>query len=111
MSLISSDRFEFSFSSWYNEQRAVKEMRKSKESYKWCTDTGIVDDMTESFPLTSSGKPVCVFSLQIPIANFLISKWYVCMMYVCFRESVEWIYGPSDGWRFYWQITQRRNRW
>jgi len=43
----------------------VKEMQKSKESYNWCTDTGIVDDMTESFPLTSSGNQWSGFTDQV----------------------------------------------
>jgi hypothetical protein len=30
-------------------------MRKSKDAYKECTISGVIDDMTESFPFTSSG--------------------------------------------------------
>lgn len=33
----------------------VREIQKAKAAYQWCTDTGIVDDVSEEFPMTSSG--------------------------------------------------------
>ena len=33
----------------------VMGMQKAKDAYQWCTDTGIIDDISETFPLTSSG--------------------------------------------------------
>ena len=34
----------------------VRGLEKSKDFYRWCSESGVVDDMSESFPLTSSGK-------------------------------------------------------
>lgn len=43
----------------------VRGLQKSKASYEWCTDSGIIDDMTESFPLTSSGSQWRGFTDQV----------------------------------------------
>lgn len=32
-----------------------KRVQKSVDAYKLCTETGIIDDMSESFPMSSSG--------------------------------------------------------
>jgi len=33
----------------------VSQIEKGRNAYKWCTETGIIDDMSESLPRTSSG--------------------------------------------------------
>ena len=46
----------------------VRGVQKAKSAYQWCTDSGIIDDMTESFPLTSSGKMftnLCIFGGRV----------------------------------------------
>lgn len=40
-------------------------MRKSKASFKRCTESGVVDDMSETFPTTSSGTEWSAFSDQV----------------------------------------------
>lgn len=44
---------------------AVRKLEKTKEAYKWCTETGTIDDMTEPFPLTSSGSEWAGFTDQV----------------------------------------------
>lgn len=43
----------------------VRGMQKSKMAYEWCTDSGIIDDISESFPLTSSGSEWSGFTDQV----------------------------------------------
>ncbi len=40
-------------------------MEKSRSAYKWCTDTGIIDEITEPFPITSSGSEWAGFTDQV----------------------------------------------
>jgi len=40
-------------------------MTKSKEAFRCCTDTGVVDDMAEDFPFTSSGTRWSGFTDQV----------------------------------------------
>ena len=58
----------------------LKKMTKSKAAYKWCSETGIIDDMTEPFPITSSGSEWAGFTDQVMGG---ISKG------ICTREVIE----------------------
>lgn len=40
----------------YHEDGSFKNVRKSKASYTPCTTSGVIDDMTDPFPFTSSGS-------------------------------------------------------
>lgn len=97
----------------------VKKLQKSKESYKWCTDTGIIDDMSEAFPLTSSGKLfVVIYPITYNATNFIFLNQCIpmCAKYesVFFnRKPMERFYGSSNGRHIYRKIdsgiNQRKN--
>lgn len=44
---------------------AVRKMEKTAAAYKWCTDTGIIDDCSEPFPKTPSGSEWTGFTDQV----------------------------------------------
>lgn len=43
----------------------TKHMRKAKSAYEECTKSGVVDDMTETFPFTSSGTEWAGFTDRV----------------------------------------------
>lgn len=43
----------------------VRDMQKAKAAYQWCTTSGIVDDISENFPMTSSGSEWSGFTDQV----------------------------------------------
>mmetsp|Transcript_23744 Transcript_23744/g.27464 ORF Transcript_23744/g.27464 Transcript_23744/m.27464 type:complete len:323 (-) Transcript_23744:165-1133(-) len=58
----------------------MKEIAKTKSAYKWCTETGLIDDMSQPFPGSASGSEWAGFTDQVMGG---ISKG------ICTRETVE----------------------
>lgn len=43
----------------------LQSVRKAKSAYKECTESGVIDDMSETFPFTSSGTQWSAFTDQV----------------------------------------------